>query len=439
MGRGRGWGPGAGRAQRAGLAAWVGLVGLVGCDSGDGPGPGAEDGEARTDGGGGGGGDLGPDAAPPRVLSAVTYNVGLARGFVPYADERVAPAVAAIAELDADVVCLQEVWEPGDLAAVTAATAERYPHRFSAPADPGVCGACGAEEAAGLEACVRERCPDDLEDPVGCALDACSEEVNSVSESCLVCLSANIGGSLDTLLQACAGESSACYAYGGSYGTVLLSKRPLVAPSVTTWSSSINRRGVLAARVAVDAAQDPVASGAEEAHVYCTHLSAIFSDIPYPGVGPDGDSQAAWAAEQRAQIEALRAQIEAEAGLGAGAAPTVLLGDFNTGPAVPATMVEAEFDANYTLLATELASPFVADPGTCTYCSLENPLIAGGQGGTAGVILDHGLVQGFEGSATLSARRLLDQTITLTTDDGPVETRLSDHYGVEVRVTASPR
>ena len=40
----------------------------------------------------------------------VTYNVGLARGFVDYADQRAEPVAAAVAALDADVVCLQEVW-----------------------------------------------------------------------------------------------------------------------------------------------------------------------------------------------------------------------------------------------------------------------------------------------------------------------------------------
>ena len=340
-------------------------------------------------------------------------------------------AAAAIAAFDADVICLQEVWEPADVDAVTAAARERYPYSYSVPPDPGVCGACGAEEAAGLEACVRERCPDDLEDPVSCALSACETEVNNISESCLVCLSANIGGSLDNLLLACAGETADCYAYGGSYGTLLLSKRPLESPSLTTWPSSINRRGVLAATIATDPSSDPV--DAPATHVYCTHLSAIFSDIPYPGEGPDGDSPAAWAAEQRAQIDALRQQIDDEVGDG----PVLVLGDFNTGPAVAATNVEAEYPENFEALAAGFTVPFVTELGACTYCSDENPLIGGGvQGGDGGVLIDHALLRGLSAGTRAEVARAFDAPITLQTADGPVDARYSDHYGIKVQLTA---
>lgn len=375
------------------------------------------------------GGGTEVDASPPRTLSVASFNVGLARGFVPLAEERLAPAAAAIAALDADVICLQEVWEPGDVAAVTEAARARYPHSYSAPADPGVCGACGVEESATLEACVRERCAEHLDDPVGCALDACEAEVNGVSESCLVCLSANIGGSLDELLLACAGETAACFAYGGSYGTLLLSKRPLEATTLTTWPSSINRRGVLAATIAADPAVDPV--DATSARVYCTHLSAIFDDIPFPGEGPDGDSPAAWAAEQRAQIDALRQQIDAEVDGGA----VLVLGDFNTGPAVAANGVAAEYPENYEALAAGFQVPFVDAPGICTYCSDENPLIGGGvQGGNGGVLIDHVLLRGLPAAATVRAQRVLDETITVQTAEGDQATRVSDHYGIQVEV-----
>jgi endonuclease/exonuclease/phosphatase family metal-dependent hydrolase len=418
----------------AALLALIASAGLAGCD--DGGGGSARDGGSASDADtdatvGSGDGGTGPDAAPPRTFSAITFNVGLARGFVPYAEERVAPAAAAIAALDADIICLQEVWEPADVAAVTAAARDRYPHSFSEPADPGVCGACGVEEADTLEACVRERCPDDLEDPVGCALSACEAEVNAISESCLVCLSANIGGSLDNLLLSCAGETAACFAYGGSYGTLLLSKRPLEAAQLSSWPSSINRRGVLSATIGTDPTTDPV--DAASMQVYCTHLSAIFSDIPFPGEGPDGDSPAAWAAEQRAQIVALRDQIDREAG----ERPVLLLGDFNTGPAVPANDVEAEYIENYEVLVEGFTAPFVVAPGICTYCSDENPLIGGGvQGGNGGVLIDHALLRGVGTEVAIASSRVLDTPITLQTSAGAVDSRYSDHYGVEVKLTA---
>jgi hypothetical protein len=49
-------------------------------------------------------GEPGPQA------SFATYNAGLARGFVDYAGARTQPVADAVARLDSDVVCLQEVW-----------------------------------------------------------------------------------------------------------------------------------------------------------------------------------------------------------------------------------------------------------------------------------------------------------------------------------------
>ena len=40
----------------------------------------------------------------------VTYNTGLAVGFVDYADDRLPFIGESLATLDGDVVCLQEVW-----------------------------------------------------------------------------------------------------------------------------------------------------------------------------------------------------------------------------------------------------------------------------------------------------------------------------------------
>ena len=53
----------------------------------------------------------GSSSSSPETESfkVVTYNVGLAEGFVPNTEERVAPNGEALNALDADVICLQEV------------------------------------------------------------------------------------------------------------------------------------------------------------------------------------------------------------------------------------------------------------------------------------------------------------------------------------------
>ncbi|HHH11764.1 MAG TPA: hypothetical protein ENK23_06805, partial [Sorangium sp.] len=50
--------------------------------------------------------------ATPESMKAVSYNVGLAVGFVKAAESRAPLAIEQIAALDADVVCVQEVWLP---------------------------------------------------------------------------------------------------------------------------------------------------------------------------------------------------------------------------------------------------------------------------------------------------------------------------------------
>ena len=62
-------------------------------------------------------------------LTFVTYNAGLARGFVSGADSRQPDIAAALAAVEADVVCLQEVWMADQVAAMEAATLEAFPHQ----------------------------------------------------------------------------------------------------------------------------------------------------------------------------------------------------------------------------------------------------------------------------------------------------------------------
>ena len=52
------------------------------------------------------------------TLTVETWNVGLAHGFVDHAAARLPAIVDAIEGADADVLCVQEAWEPGDRTAL---------------------------------------------------------------------------------------------------------------------------------------------------------------------------------------------------------------------------------------------------------------------------------------------------------------------------------
>jgi endonuclease/exonuclease/phosphatase family metal-dependent hydrolase len=346
----------------------------------------------------------------PAGLKVVTFNAGLARGFVDLAEQR-APLVAeALATLDADLVALQEVWEPQDVEAVQAATRDRFPEQvFLEPApEAAQQPACEPGELDALESCIATACAGVLDEQLAaCVLANCGADFGELGANCQTCLAANIGGSVDDILGACE-EAADRYAYGGSFGIGLLSRHPITSTEQTTLESSLNRRAVLYARVD--------AGPLGEVHVFATHLSPVFSDIPYPGPG-------SWEEEQRAQIETLLGLIAEKAPPGT---PVVVLGDLNTGPALAGIAGEAP-DNFALLLAAGLLAPYVDQPGArCTFCA-DNPLV-GGADDDESVLIDHVLVRDLE---AVSVARVLDEPLTVGTVTAP----LSDHYGVAVTLT----
>lgn len=362
-----------------------------------------------------GGDDIADDGG---TATFATYNAGLARGFVPLAEERSAVTAEAIANLQADVVCVQEVWLEEDVTALTTAAADSFPTAIFREPDPGEVAeepACTNEEAGPLETCARANCGDvSNDDLAGCVLGMCGPEYEATSDTCQGCLAANIGGSLDDILMACA-LGGGSYAYGGSFGIGLLTDGEILEQDALVFESTLNRRAVQHARIALPAAT---------VDVFCTHLSAVFDDIPYPG---EAES---WEAEQAAQIDAMRLFINEHAGAGGG---VVLMGDFNTGPAIGD--LAGEVPDNYAALVSGYDNPYLeqASPA-CTFCA-ENPLV-GGADDDDSVAIDHVLLRDLPGEV-VSTERILTEPVTVQGADGPVPTAYSDHFGVAATVSFS--
>ena len=344
----------------------------------------------------------------------VTYNVGLARGFVDHADARAMPAAAAIAALDADVVCLQEVWlredpemgyQPSYERTILDATSARFPHHFSEITTPpeGTDTGCNAAEAEPLQTCVEAACagvdPGELST---CALENCNPEYFATSASCQACIAANLGNPVDVIIDRCLGEGGGAFSNGHN-GLLLLSRHPLETPSLRRFESTITVRAALHARVTLP--------GLGATDVYCTHLAADLSAIlTYPG-----GTYTSFAEEQAAQVEALLAFVEETRG----AAPVVIMGDLNHGPDV--------LPENYALWGAAYSSPWADAPDSrCTYCP-DNTLNT--EDTVTGETIDHVLVSG---ARALSASRVLDVPETIAGGDGELTTHLSDHYGVRV-------
>lgn len=241
-------------------------------------------------------------------LRVATFNAGLAVGMLPHCSERLELIVRALADLDADLLFVQEFWVDTHWQELTRAHGGRGP--------------------AGL------------------------------------------------------------MAYGGSFGTGLLSKTPLEDRDVLVFTSTVNARGAIHARMTTRVAK---------LDVFAVHFSP----------GPES--------EQRPQVDRLLRWIDERGAKG----PTIVLGDLNMGPGSSSfrRFVDAGFDDPYARQSN----------GKCTFCG--GGLTSAGHG-TSGILIDHVLVRGFRGT-TLS-ERVLDDTVTLIAGGSPVKTTLSDHCGVLV-------
>ncbi len=380
-----------------------------------------------------------PSALPPvepGAFRVATFNAGLAVGYLPYAEQRAAPVIDALARAPVDLLCVQEVWLEEHWQALRAASAARFPYAYRLPpaGDARAAGACPRAELDPLAACAREHCGGLSATGLGgCVLQHCAERAQGLSPDCLNCLLRNPVGSLDAITAACAAPAppaappvpsaapaapgrsaprprsgAEVVAYGGSFGTAILSREPLADLDALVFDATLNPRAALYARVR------PAALG--DVHVVCTHLTPALAS-PLGGRPP--------AAEQREQIERLVPWVERKAG---GGGRAVLAGDFNAGPRAGAA-IEAVLPEHYArLLAAGFRNPYAGRPDArCTFCA-ENPLSGGA--GARGALLDHVLLRGHAGGA--AAEPFLRDTLELEVGGRRVRSAYSDHYGLLV-------
>lgn len=359
-------------------------------------------------------------------IQATTYNAGLAVGFVDYAPQRSSVTVNALAALPTKILCVQEFWDADDVGKLKAATANSLPHTiFPAPQQEFVSGEaqCTTADLAPLEACVESSCAcTPNEQLANCTLANCLPQFLALPPKCSGCLQANVGLvaalGLDRIIEECTATQTAKYAYDGSFGTGLLTKYEILEQEEVVMDSHTNRRGLIYARLKTEVG---------DLHTICTHLTAVFSDIPFP------EAAGSWAEEQAAQIDELIAFVNAKAGSGG---KVLVLGDMNTGPA--GKTYSAEVPANYAKFAAAgLADAYIRDGNEpCTFCGT-NPLVGEG---TPSVVIDHILTRGL----TASAHRIMESTVNVSVttpacggNPGKTETVLtaySDHYGLQATI-----
>ena len=348
---------------------------------------------------------------PAEPLTVVTYNAGLATGFVPGAQERAEGTSAAVAALPADVVCLQEVWDPAHVAIQEAAAAEAFPYRYfpALSQDVGPDPACTAQNIEPLITCMAEDCGDACVDELpGCLLEHCTLDFAGLEPDCMRCVQANVGSTPEEVDATCTSEATE-YAYDGSFGTGILSAYPIDQTAEVVFESTTNRRSLLHA--VVDA---PIG----RFDVYCTHLTAVFSLVPYPR------DEGSWADEQLLQAQRLVQYVEAE-----GATErAVVLGDMNAGPVAGTN--DSEQLPTWETLIEGMDAPYVDQDERCTFCP-END-ISSVDSDARGKLIDHVLLSGWDGETT--SDRVLDEALDIQSCGETIPGAHSDHYGVLVTI-----
>ncbi|KPJ86001.1 hypothetical protein AMJ57_00815 [Parcubacteria bacterium SG8_24] len=358
----------------------------------------------------------------PYDFSAVTYNVGLAPGIVAQTTPRTSHVAQALADLDADVLCLQEVWTPEALQAIqTALDLPAEQMMYVDTRGEGETGQdrCTMSQIAPMLQCVHEECgglPD--EEITTCALAECRGSGVGLyfsARRCLNCMIASAGLSIGEIVESCVLGQGRSRLYGGSNGVVLLSRYPLRNREIIRLPSSGANRVALIAEI-----DGP---GAEPIEVACSHLSSKSYVSP---THPRFDD---WNDEQREQLHLISERLRRRAG----GRPALFLGDMNFGASDGRDLddhLPGQFYESARLGFESFAA--AADPPFCSSCE-GNTL----RDSDRSHLIDHVLLRDVTGGTDLipvCVERLFDRPVTIIGHGGKrVRIHLSDHYGVRVR------
>jgi endonuclease/exonuclease/phosphatase family metal-dependent hydrolase len=387
----------------------------------------------------------------PQEVAVDTFNVALAGAFIPYESERRQPIAEAIAEMESDIVCLQEVWTQADKELIRETARANFPHSvlFENDLDTPVNDATD-QMGETPPAPTTVPCPD-IEAPQGgvtiadqmntavdCVVEFCStDEGYTTSASCA---STNCLGAVIPLVTGDA-QQQRCYAcvatqlptskladigtncttvvnqdlaFEGQNGVMILSRYPLSDAENWVIPGTWNRRVIIRATATLpnEATLD----------MYCNHLTPIFDDLAFPYTGQygnDNNGAAGWESEQYLQAQKLIAFVQDRSG----DSPAVILGDLNTGRAYPAQDIIEEGADTLNLLEATFPAALASDyEPLCTFCA-DNPVTDT----ASSVWIDHILLYNLESDSVLSTARVFDQDVVPV--DG-MTVPLSDHFGM---------
>jgi len=357
-------------------------------------------------------------------LDLMTYNTGLAHSFVAYAKERVPLLIDNLKKEQADIVCLQEVWNKADRTKFIKELKGIYPYSFQAKGEQQYASkapVCAIGDLFGegkFFTCVQKNCNQGDDDAktkcyrtvCGPSLDALTEENRECAGALMSHVGKNIVQTMAALFRPLI--KTTLFSYDGELGLLLLSKHKITDQKFIDWKkmSTLNHRGALMAKVHVEG---------KEHNVLCTHLTANLEEtVPYTGIFEG------WENEQRLQVDEMLSKYRTDG-------PTYMMGDFNCSFENSQFNISPEFQANcQRFVDAGFSDPMSEVIQECTFC--QNNTLAEETKSTS---IDHIFINN---ASIVDAKVVLKDVVTLDkktkSSEEPIQSNLSDHYALKVTV-----
>jgi len=356
----------------------------------------------------------------------MTYNTGLVRSVLlgpTNITQRLPYLHAALAEVDADFVCFQEVWLDKEQRGILASMPTDYGHHVSfvdltrplantpvpcnnqtAVANFGLCiqSNCGSLPAYELISCVTIKCGSEL---VAIAADF----------DCYGCLLWQLSQANPTALQFCASPTDEYW--DNTAGVMLFSKHPLKDVKTQFMPAWDVPRGYIYATATV--------AGWGDIAIACTHVVSFVE----PYAPPPGYNFKSVQEESLAQANLVMTQL-----LSSATPNRLLLGDLNAGPEAPG--ISAELPQTFAYYKSKITLKSLFDTGlqprdACSWCR-DNFLVTDGENN----LIDYIGVAGFAG--TTPGEKYVERVERVFTEITPIGIQLSDHYGVKWTKETAP-
>ncbi len=361
------------------------------------------------------------------TLSFATFNARLGDE-LPLREHREEKATSLLKGIDADIVCIQEVYEQdviNDILGVMKKESGHFSFLYkmtdNEDFDP-IPPLCTENDIAPIMMCIISNCMSEGMDPA-CIITNCWAEFLSLPADCRNCMlaegfgSITEGGDITSIFTSCMTPQKIEYKYSGKNGVLLASRYPMKDKGYLLLTSFGKLRSAFYATV-----NRP---GIGDVQVICTGLSTPIEDMEYDG------PVSGWQDEQL-----LQAQEILDIPVKENVAQRVIMGDFNGNISAGSNMIERNSGAVSLILNNGWYDPYFDvhrdDYIQCSVCP-ENPLVDDKE---SGYVPDHIFFRERKGFSFLTKRILLNEFV-LTDEKAQTKTKfsVSDHYGISTTMT----